>query len=113
LLQRALGNRSDFFTASQMVRLATLGAAEALRIDDRVGSLDVGKCADIIALDLSNSNQAPTHDPNSAVVHTVTRDNILMTMIGGQMLYDGHNLRGVDVQRVFARVEEMRLKLRG
>jgi 5-methylthioadenosine/S-adenosylhomocysteine deaminase len=112
LLQRALGNRSDFFTAAQMVRLATLGAAEALRIEDSVGSLDVGKFADIIALDLSNSNQAPTHDPNSAVVHTVTQDNILMTMVGGRMLYDGSHLHEVDVQRVFARAEEMRLKLR-
>lgn len=112
LLQRALGNRSDFFTATQMVRLATLGAAEALHVEDSVGSLDVGKCADIIAIDLSNSNQAPTHDPNSAVVHTATQDNILMTMIGGKILYDGHHLHEVDVQRVFARAEEMRLKLR-
>ncbi|MCL1847166.1 MAG: amidohydrolase family protein [Coriobacteriia bacterium] len=113
LLQRALGNRSDFFTAAQMIRLATLGAAEALRIDDKVGSLEVGKNADIIALDLSNSNQAPTHNPNSAIVHTVTQDNVLMTMIGGKILYDGSHLHAVDVQRVFARVEEMRLKLRG
>jgi 5-methylthioadenosine/S-adenosylhomocysteine deaminase len=112
LLQRALGNRSDFFTAAQMLRLATLGAAESLRIEDSVGSLDVGKRADIIALDLSNSNQAPTHDPNSAVVHTTTQDNVLMTMIGGKMLYDKRHLHGVDVQRVLARAEEMRLKLR-
>jgi 5-methylthioadenosine/S-adenosylhomocysteine deaminase len=113
LLQRALGNRSDFFTSAQMVRLATLGAAEALRVEDSVGSLEPGKFADVIALDLSNSNQAPTHDPNSAVVHTVTQDNILMTMIGGRILYDGHHLHEVDVRRVFARAEEMRLKLRG
>ena len=112
LLQRALGNRSDFFTATQMVRLATLGAAEALRIDDKVGSLDIGKHADIIAIDLSNSNQAPTHNPNSAIVHTATPDNVLMTMIGGKILFDGHHLHEVDVQRVFARTEEMRLKLR-
>ncbi|MDR1082426.1 MAG: amidohydrolase family protein [Coriobacteriales bacterium] len=112
LLQRALGNRSDFFTATQMVHLATLGAAEALRVEDKVGSLDIGKLADIIALDLSNSNQVPTHDPNSAVVHTATQDNILMTMIGGEVLYDGHHQHGVDVQRVFARAAEMRLKLR-
>lgn len=112
LLQRALGNRTDFFTGAQMVRLATLGAAEALRIDDQVGSLEVGKRADIIALDLSHSNQAPTHDPNSAIVHTVTQDNILMTMINGEILYDGSHLHEVDVQRVFARAEEMRLKLR-
>jgi 5-methylthioadenosine/S-adenosylhomocysteine deaminase len=112
LLQRALGNRSNFFTATQMVYLATLGAAEAMNIEKSVGSLDVDKCADIIAIDLSNSNQAPTHDPNSAVVHTATQDNILMTMIGGKVLYDGHHLHDVDVQRVFARAEEMRLQLR-
>ncbi|MDR1184372.1 MAG: amidohydrolase family protein [Coriobacteriales bacterium] len=112
LLQRALGNRGDFFTAAQMTRLATLGAAEALHIEDNVGSLDVGKFADIIAIDLSNSNQVPTHDPNSAVVHTATQDNILMTMIGGEILYDGHHLHEVDVRRVFARAAEMRLKLR-
>jgi 5-methylthioadenosine/S-adenosylhomocysteine deaminase len=112
LLQRALGGRSDFFTAAQMVHLATLGAAEALRIEDRVGSLDVGKCGDIIALDLSNSNQAPTHDPNSAVVHTTTQDNILMTMIGGRILYERHHLHELDAQRILARAEEMRLKLR-
>ena len=112
LLQRALGNKSDFFTAAQMLDLATLGAARALRIDDKVGSLDVGKNADIVAIDLSNSNQAPTHDPNAAIVHTASTDNVLMTMIGGKILYDGRHLHEVDVERVFARVEEMRLKLR-
>jgi len=112
LLQRALGNRSDFFTAAQMLELATLGAARALRIEDKVGSLDVGKLADIVAIDLSNSNQAPTHDPNAAIVHTASTDNVLMTMIGGRILYEGRHLHDVDIQRIFARVEEMRLKLR-
>jgi 5-methylthioadenosine/S-adenosylhomocysteine deaminase len=115
LLQRALGTRQDFFSAEEMIRLATLGGAEALRISDQVGSLEVGKQADIIAIDLSNSNQAPTHDPNSAIVHTATQDNILMTMVAGEVLYDDskhHHRHSVDVERVFARAEEMRLKLR-
>ncbi|MDR3307662.1 MAG: amidohydrolase family protein [Coriobacteriales bacterium] len=112
LLQRALGTRSNFLTAAQMIHLATLGAAEALRMDDEVGSLEVGKKADIIALDLSNSNQAPTHDPNSAIVHTASQETVLMTMIDGDILYDGVHRHAVDVERVFARAEEMRLKLR-
>ncbi|MDR0308379.1 MAG: amidohydrolase family protein [Coriobacteriales bacterium] len=112
LMQRALNKRASFLTASQMINLATLGAAKALGVDDQVGSLEVGKCADIIALDLSNSSQAPTHDPNSAVVHTTGPANILMTMVGGEILYNGHHLHSVDVKRVFARTEEMRLKLR-
>jgi 5-methylthioadenosine/S-adenosylhomocysteine deaminase len=112
LLQRALGNRSDFLTSAQMVRLATLGSAEALGVQDRIGSLEAGKNADIIAIDLSNSNQAPTHNPNSAIVHTATQDNILMTMIDGKIVYDGHHQHNIDVQRVFARAEELRIKLR-
>jgi 5-methylthioadenosine/S-adenosylhomocysteine deaminase len=112
LIQRALGNRSNFITTAQMIHMATLGAAQALRVDEHVGSLDLGKCADIIALDLSHSNQAPTHDPNSAIVHTTSQDNVLMTMVDGRILYDGDHRHEVDVPRVFARVEEMRLKLR-
>ena len=112
LLQRAVHLRSDFMTASQMVYYATLGAAKALKVDDSVGSLEAGKLADIIALDLSHSAQAPTHDPNSAIVHTVGPDNNLMTMVGGQIIYNGEHLHGVDLARVLARAEEMRLKLR-
>lgn len=112
LLQRALNARSDFIDTAQMIHLATLGAAQALRVDDEVGSLDVGKKADIIAIDLSTSHQAPTHDPNSAIVHTATQDNILMTMVDGTILYDGRHRHAVDVERVFARTEEMRVKLR-
>ncbi|MDR3053527.1 MAG: amidohydrolase family protein [Coriobacteriales bacterium] len=113
LLHRALGTRAEFLTAAQMVRYATLGAAQALHIDDQVGSLEVGKQADIIAIDLSNSNQAPTHDPNSAIVHTATQDNIILNMVGGTILYDGNQHRhSIDLERVLARSEEMRLKLR-
>jgi 5-methylthioadenosine/S-adenosylhomocysteine deaminase len=112
LLQRALGSRANFPSAAQMVRLATLGSAEALRMDDQVGSLEVGKLADIIAIDLSNSNQAPTHDPNSAIVHTATQDNILMTMTNGNIVYDGEHRHGIDTERVFERAEELRVKLR-
>ena len=112
LLHRALGTRSKFLTSSDMIRLATMGGAEVLHMENRVGSLEVGKIANIIAIDLSNSNQAPTHDPNSAVVHTSTQDNILMTMIDGDIVYDGSYQDTFDTQRIFARAEEMRIKLR-
>jgi 5-methylthioadenosine/S-adenosylhomocysteine deaminase len=112
LLARALGSRKEFPAAAEMLYLATLGAARALRIDDQTGSLAQGKCADIIAVDLSNSSQVPTHDPNSAIVHTATRENILMTMIGGNIVYDGQHRHSIDTQRVFARAEELRVKLR-
>jgi 5-methylthioadenosine/S-adenosylhomocysteine deaminase len=112
LLQRATSPRSDFLNSTQMIRMATLGAAEALKLEAEIGSLEIGKRADIIAIDLSNSNQAPTHDPNAAVVHTGSQDSVRMTMVGGEILYNGKHRDIVDTARIFARAEEMRIKLR-
>ena len=114
MLQRATGNRQSFIKANEMLEIATLGGARALGIEDQVGSLEAGKKADIIAVDLSNSNQAPTHDPGQAVLFTAHPGSIMMTMIDGVILYDekGKHLHDVDVERVFDRAEEMRIKLR-
>lgn len=112
LLQRAVNDKRNFLDTDQMVYMATLGAAKALRLDDKIGSLDPGKQADIVAIDLSASHQAPTHYPNAAIVHTCNQDNVLMTMVGGHILFDGEHQHGVDPERVYARAEEMRLKLR-
>ncbi len=113
LMQRSMsGMRSNFLRTSEAIRLSTLGAAKALRMDDKIGSLEPGKLADIIAIDLSNSHQIPAHDPTTAIVHTATQENILMTMVNGNVLYDNGHVHGVDFSRVFERVEEMRTKLR-
>ncbi len=113
LMQRAIsGMRSKFLKTSEVIRLSTLDAARALRMDDKIGSLDPGKQADIIAIDLSNSHQVPAHDPTTAIVHTATQENILMTMVNGVELYDQGHMHDIDVERVFERVEEMRAKLR-
>ncbi len=113
LMQRALsGMRSSFLRTSQVLELSTIDAARALRLDDKVGSLEPGKQADIIAIDLSNSHQVPAHDPTTAIVHTTSQESIIMTMVNGKILYDNKHLHGVDVERVFDRVEELRAKLR-
>jgi len=112
LLQRATGNNSSFLKATAMLEIATLGSARALGIDDQVGSLEVGKRADITAVDLSHSSQAPTHDPGQAVLFTAHSGSIMMTMVDGEILYDGTHRHKVDVERIMRRSEEMRIKLR-
>lgn len=112
-IQRATQNRSNFLKANEMLDLATMGSARALGMEDQVGSLDVGKRADIIAVDLSHSNQAPTHDPGQAVLFTASPSSVMMTMVGGEILYyKGVHQHKVDVERVLDRSEEMRIKLR-
>ncbi len=112
LIQRAI-NPKIFLGAASMLEMATLGGAKALRIDDKVGSLEIGKQADIIAVDLSGSHQAPATDPIAAIVNTCNGTDVLMTMVDGKILYEkDHWDVGIEVARSIARVIEIRGKLR-
>jgi len=113
LVQRAVLGEDRFMSARRFVKMATLDAARALKIDDRLGSLEPGKQADIIAVDLSKSHQIPTHYPYSTLVHTANQENVLATMVAGRFLYEDRTWHSMDTERIFARAEEMRMKLRG
>lgn len=112
LLQRAV-NPGRFLDSHTMLEVATLGGARALGIADKVGSLEIGKCADMIAVDLSSSHQSFTTDPVAAVVNTCTTADVLMTMVDGNVLYEKNRWHvKVEVAKNIARVIEIRSKLR-
>ena len=112
LLQRAV-NPGRFLDSHTMLEVATLGGARALGIADKVGSLEIGKCADMIAVDLSSSHQSFTTDPVAAVVNTCTTADVLMTMVDGNVLYEKNRWHvKVEVAKSIARVIEIRSKLR-
>ena len=112
LLQRAI-NPNHFLDSATMLEAATIGGARALKQDDIIGSLEIGKRADVVAVDLSGSHQTPTTDPVSAVVNTCNGTDVLMTMVEGKVLYEkSHWNVDVDVAKTIARVIEIRGKLR-
>jgi len=112
LVQRAVNVR-EFLDCETMLEMATMGGARALRLDDQIGSLEIGKCADIIAVDLSGSHQMPMSDPVSAVVNTCTGADVLMNMVDGKLLYEkDHWHVDIDIARNVARVIDIREKLR-
>lgn len=112
LVQRGLAGEAQFYTSERFVRMATLEGARALKIDHLVGSLEAGKRADIIAVDLSRSHQVPTQDPYSAIVHTCNQEDVLMTMVDGKLLYETGTFHTLDVAGIMQDVEKIRLKLR-
>jgi len=112
ILQRAAFGKKSFFTAVEALRLATLGGAEALRIDDVVGSLDAGKQADIIAVNLSKSSQVPTHEPEAAIVHSSHPSDVSMTMVAGTTVYRNREFTRVGSTETKTAAERVRLKLR-
>lgn len=87
LLQRAYNQSTNGLAAADFVRMATLGGAEVLGLEKEVGSIEEGKKADLIAVDLSQSYQLPAPDPYSAIVYTCSSADVLLTMIDGQILF--------------------------
>jgi len=117
LLQRGIAGETDFyryFTARTFIRLATIHGARALGLEHEIGSLEAGKRADVIAVDLSSSpHMVPTADPYSALVHTANQKDVLATMVAGRMLFDRGEYLTLDKERALARAQEIRDKLRG
>jgi cytosine/adenosine deaminase-related metal-dependent hydrolase len=72
LLQKVHHLRADAITAIDVMRMATLEGARALRIDDRVGSLEPGKRADVVLLDGNTPELAAIHDPWQQIVYCAT-----------------------------------------
>ena len=82
--------------AERCVRIATLGGAEALGLAGDVGSLEPGKCADFIAVDVSRSHFQPIANPYSALVYGANQDDVFLTVVGGRVLYRDRVFTTVD-----------------
>jgi cytosine/adenosine deaminase-related metal-dependent hydrolase len=86
LFQRVRSGRADALSARAALRLVTLGGARALGLAARVGSLEVGKDADLAAFSLADT--APLGDPESALVYSLYRRNAQFVTVAGRVLVD-------------------------
>ena len=111
LLHRAAERDVGVLDAARCVRLATLGGAEALGMDDSVGSLEPGKCADFIAVDASRSHFEPIENPYSALVYGANQDDVFLTVVGGRVLYRDHEFTTIDREQVRTAAHALRRTL--
>jgi len=72
-------------TTRDVLRFATINGAKGLRLDDRTGSLTVGKEADIIILDATRINVAPLNNVPGAVVSLMDRTNVETVIVAGKI----------------------------
>ncbi|MDQ6827871.1 MAG: amidohydrolase family protein [Gemmatimonadota bacterium] len=92
--QRARTLRFDALSAVRALRLATLGGATALGIADRVGSLEVGKQADLAAFALDDAGSTPVYDPIATLVYSLgARPARLVAVAGQELVRDGRLVR--------------------
>ncbi|HBA85893.1 MAG TPA: N-ethylammeline chlorohydrolase [Verrucomicrobia bacterium] len=86
--------------ARDIVRMATLGGARALGWEKEMGSLEVGKKANLIIVDSNNVHVLPSDDPASNVVYAHASADVLMTMVNGQILFEDGRLTTIDEEKL-------------
>ena len=72
--------------AKQVLQLATRGGAGAVGLSDKIGSLEVGKQADIITVAMDGARQTPMFDPVSHLVYVTHGDDVRNTIVAGNVL---------------------------
>ena len=86
--------------AKELVAAATRGGAQALGLADRVGTLEPGKRADFIAVDVSNSHVQPFEDVYSALVYSVKASDVTDVWVEGKRLLANRRPVTLDAARI-------------
>jgi len=112
-LHRASQTSAVCITAEQVLRMATLGGAQVLGLADSVGSLEPGKRADLIAVDMEHSHFSPIDEPVSALVYGANQEDVFFTMIDGRVVYDKKVFVTADASQIARDADAVRRHLRG
>ncbi len=111
LLAKGMSGRADALPAHQALRMATLNGARALGLDDRIGSLEIGKQADIVAVDLGGANTQPCYDVISQLVYAASRAEVSHVWVNGVLRVEQHRCLSLDESDLLHRARAWRDKL--
>ncbi len=107
-LAKAVANDPTALDALTTLKMATLNGAKALGWDHEIGSLETGKAADMIAIDLNALNTQPVYHPASAILYAASSQQVSDVWVEGRALLKNKALTTLDANAVMARAEVWR-----
>ncbi len=106
-LQKVKENDAAAVDADKVLYMATLGGAKAMGLKD-ADTLEVGKLADIIMIDLHQPNMQPINNITKNIVYSASKQNVKLTMIDGKVLYkDNEFFVNADPEEIYAKANEI------
>jgi len=104
---------AEVLPAGRVLELATIGGARALGLEDEIGSITVGKRADLVVLDLREPHLRPgTGDPVSAVVYSARASDVRDVFVDGRPVVLGHELLTAPVDEIAREADRCAAELR-
>jgi len=110
-LQKAKTGDPTVLPAGKALEMATINGAKAMGQEDRIGSIEVGKQADFVALDMNLSLITPAPDPVSAVVCAGNGSDVDTVVIGGKVVVQGGQVLTMDEDRIIKEANQRARKV--
>jgi len=103
LLARLTSGRPDVASATEVLRAATIEGARALGLGDEIGSVEVGKRADLVLLDLGAPHLTPVHDIAALLVFAAGRGDVTDVLVDGEVVVRDRRSTRLDTRDLLAR----------
>jgi 5-methylthioadenosine/S-adenosylhomocysteine deaminase len=110
-LHKLISGDPTVLTAQQALELATIGGARALHLDRQIGSLEAGKRADLIIVDLDDLNQTPMFNVFSHLVYATKANDVRTVVIQGKIVMLDRTLLTLNEKRIKELARDYRVKI--
>jgi len=111
-LGKVTANDPKALSAVNALKMATLNGAKALGIDHLTGSLEAGKAADFIAVDMNHIETQPIYHPVSQIVYTTPRNQVTDVWVNGKQLLKNRQLMTIDEKELLEKAQVWRNKIK-
>ena len=110
-LQKVTTGDPTVLRAEQVFAMATILGAQALRMGDQIGSIETGKRADLISIQVDAPNASPLYNVYSQLVYSLKSSDVGDVMVNGRMIVRNRRMLTIDDKAVMAKAEEYRAKV--
>lgn len=111
LLAKGVAGDARAVPASTALRMATLNGAQALGLGEHIGSLETGKWADVIAVDLAHSATQPVYDPISQLVYAANRSQVSDVWVAGRRLLHDRQLTQMNLAAILEKAGQWQARI--
>ena len=106
-MQKTMAKDPSVLPAVDLVRMATINGAKALQLDHIIGSLEVGKRADLIVLDADSPSLTPSFEPHTTIATCVTRADVRHVLVDGQIVVRNRECLTIDRESAISKVRAL------
>jgi len=113
LINKGVGENPQALSADRVIKMATVSGANALGIGSVTGSLEEGKAADIILVDMKAANMQPVHNMASAIVYSAQAADVDTVIVNGKILMENRMLTTINLDYVKKKALESANRITG